>query len=142
MYRGIVLLLLLFTGCSQPISVQMDYLSRRNLPSYRVGTPDPRINHPNIGERLIVQWSLPKQWLGCENLHLKLTVRYRTNEEAVVEIPITRKSGTYLYDLINECYYETGGMLTYKIELIGSGSVLTCWKHQLWAELILFQPCQ
>ena len=136
-----MLALTALSSCS-PISVQMDYLSRRNLASYRVGTPDPFINHPNIGERLIIQWSLPKNYLQLDDLHMFLTVRFRNNEEKTIVHPIRKTTGTYLYNLINECYYESGGILTYKIDIYGSGKLLECWRHQLWAELITFdQPC-
>lgn len=139
MYRGIIFTLLLLTGCSPTIAVKMDYLSKENLASYRVGTPDPRINHPNVGERLIVQWSLPKQYEKYHQINMVITLRYRNNEEAFIQFPLKKRCGTYVYDLINDQYYSTQGILASKVAIFGDGEILDTWRHQLWAELIEFE---
>lgn len=140
MFPKVVLPLLLcfLSACSPPISVQTDYLSHENLASYQVGTPDPLMNNPPIGERLIISWSLPSQYLCYEDLHMALTVRLFTNEERTILIPIRSDTGTYIYSLINQDYFDTCGVQTFKIDIVGSHCQLTSWRHILWKELILF----
>jgi hypothetical protein len=127
------------TNSSSMITVHTDYLSHENLASYYVKTPDPRLNNPSIGQRLIVSWSIPKKLLLAENLHLKMTIRFRNREESVKIIPISERAGTYVYALLNEDYISTKGVLTYKIDLIGDNSIIERWLHQIWTELILIE---
>ncbi len=142
MHKTIVLLFLIFvlSGCSREyLTVYTDYLSHKNLASYRVGTPDPLLNNPPVGQRLIISWSFPKSFLSKDNLHLELKVRFRNREEIKETVAICRASGTYYYYLINQDFFEKGGILTYRVDLIGDGEVLEEWRHQLWTELILFE---
>jgi hypothetical protein len=136
---GLILLSLL-SSCN-PIapclSVQMGYLSHENLASYYVGTPDPRLNNPPIGQRLIVNWSLPKTYLSTySDLHLELYIRFGNRQEIVERIAVCKKQGTYMYLLLNEDYCAKKGILTYKLDLIGDGCILKEWRHQIWTELI------
>lgn len=127
-------------SCKQSyLTVQTDYLSYRNLASYYVGTPDPRMNCPPIGQRLIISWSVPKSFLCYEDLHLEVTIRFRSRQEMTEFFTIGRNRGTYVYQLLNSDYLEKGGILSYKIYLVGSGCILEEWRHQIWAELIEIQ---
>lgn len=134
-----LLLLVLLTSC-QPhlLDVQTQYLTHENLASFYVNTPDPARNDPDIGERLMIRWSIPSDYLCYDNLSLHLRVRFKDREEEEKILALTRKSGTYLYCVINETFCRTGGILTYKIDLIGGGCILETWRHPLWSELILF----
>lgn len=135
-----ILLLVTLCSCSREyLNIYTEYLSRKNLASYRVGTPDPLLNNPPVGQRLIISWSLPKSLLSKENLHLELKVRFRNREEIQETVSICHSSGTYYYYLINQDFFTKGGILTYKVDLVGSGEVLEEWRHQLWTELILFE---
>jgi hypothetical protein len=141
-----ILLLPLMTACySDPtvLSVHTDYLSHETLASYHVNTPDPRLSNPSIGQRLIISWSFPKEYLNLENLRLKVTMRFRTREEVVETVQIHKKSGTYVYNLLNDDYINTRGILTYKVDLIGGDCILEEWRHQIWTDLIVLEkkPC-
>lgn len=130
----------LFQACSNPhLSVHTDYLSHKNLASYHVGTPDPRLDNPPIGQRLIVTWSIPRMYLYYEDPHLVVTIRFRNREEIEETIYIHRMHGTYVYDLLNEDYIEKRGMLSYKVDIIAQGCLLDQWRHQIWADLIHLQ---
>lgn len=133
----LLLLTILLVSCSNSyLSVHTDYLSHENLASYHVGTPDPRLNNPPIGQRLIVVWSVPKLCLYREDLHLEITIRFRNREEITENYPINAMHGTYVYDLLNEEYFKKRGMLSYKIDLICDGTILEEWRHQIWADRI------
>jgi hypothetical protein len=139
MLLPILLWCICLAGCNiNGLSVHTDYLSRQNLASYHVNTPDPRLSDPPIGQRLIITWAFPKHYLSLPDLHLELTLRFRTREQAIQDIPLSKASGTFVYALLNEEYFDKQGILTYKVRLIGNGQVLDEWKHQMWTELITF----
>jgi hypothetical protein len=132
--------LLALTGCQcEKLTVYTDYLSHENLASYHVGTPDPRLNNPPMGQRLIISWSLPKNYLCYEDLHLDLTIRFRNKQQISEKIDICKRKGMYIYSVLNEDFFETKGLLTYKIDLVGDDVILEEWRHQLWTELITFE---
>lgn len=130
----------LFIGCTRDIlTVHTDYLSHENLASYRVGTPDPTLNNPPIGQRLIISWSVPCEYMEFADLHLLVTMRFRNREQLVQKVELLKASGIYVYAMINDDYFEKGGILTYKVELFGDEQLLDVWLHQLWVELIVFE---
>lgn len=132
-------------GCScggSMLSVQTEYLSHESLASYYVGTPDPRLNHPNIGQRLIISWNVPKYYLCLEDLHLDVTIRFRTRQEITEKVPITSYADTYIYSLMNCDYIATQGILTYKVDLVGGGAILEEWRHQIWTDLVIIEDSE
>lgn len=136
-----VLILLLSSCCSRYLSVHSDYLSHRNLASYHVDTPDPLKACPPIGQRVLISWSLPKQWrLGraSRDIFLDITLRFGNREECHFKWPIAKRKGTYLFSLLDDDYLEKEGISTYKVDLVDGSFVLESWRHQLWKELISF----
>jgi len=132
-----ILLIFILTGCSSRIlTVRTEYINEEYLASYHVETPDPALYNPPVGQRLIIHWHLT---CACDDMYLRLQVRYRNREENVIKVPISIKSGYYCYTLLDEEYCRTRGILTYRVELICDGCVVTEWRHQLWADLIEFQ---
>jgi hypothetical protein len=67
-------------------------------------------------------------------------LRYRNRETDLQIFNITQKSGTHVISTLNDDYCRTGGILTYKIELIGDNQVLEQWVHQIWAHIIELKP--
>lgn len=133
-----IFLLCLMMGCSSDhLIVYTDYLSHENLASYHIGTPDPRLNDPPIGQRLLISWSLPPEYLRKESPHLAVMIRFRNREELKLTIDICKSSGTYIYSLLNEEYFEKNGILTYKVDLMTNDEVIEEWRHQLWTELLM-----
>lgn len=132
--------LYLFTsGCTlHRLDVQTQYLSHEYLASYHVDTPDPLRYKPMIGQRLLVQWSLCTKEIENQELFLYLKVRFRTHQEQEIKVPIQSKSGTYLYELANETYFQSGGILTYHAEIRSDSCILASWRHPLWMNLIKF----
>lgn len=131
---------LIFTlsSCTKHLSVQTRYLSEESLASYYVNTPDPNLLHPIAGQRLLIMWNLPKEYEIYEELEVHLKVRWRNHQEERVIIPVKDNlRGYYMYDLVKERYCESGGILTYKVEVVGDGIILDSWIHPLWAKLII-----
>jgi hypothetical protein len=132
-------LLFLTTSCHvHRLSVQSQYFTQENLASYHVGTPDPQLNHPSIGQRLLIQWSLSSEEMLNEELILYLKVRFRNHGEEEIQIPLTMKWGTYLYLIKDQKFLEVGGILTYLAEIRSDSCIIASWKHPLWTNLIIF----
>lgn len=128
---------LLLTSCEETyISAHTDYLSHENLASYVIKTPDPLLNNPPVGQRLIVGWSVPRSYLDLDNLHLVVTIRFRNRTETIENLDILRRKGTFIYPVMDQDYFTTRGILTYKIDLMCGEQVLEEWRHQIWTELI------
>jgi len=136
-FSWLLISFLLYSCSNSPLTVQTDYLSHKDLASYYVDTPDPRQNFPTIGQRLIVSWSIPKSYLAYENLHLCVTIRFRNREEVIEIFDILQTRGTYVFTLLNNDFIAKKGILTYKVDLIGSGLILAEWRHKIWTDLIL-----
>ncbi len=132
---------LLLTGCGETyLSVHNEYLSHQNLASYHVDTPDPLLISPPIGQRLIVCWTLPKKYKCMSELYLDVTIQFRNHEQMSEQFYLPRLKGTYIYDLLNDEYIAKKGFLSYKIDLVADGTVITEWRHQMWTELIVIPP--
>jgi len=128
---------LLLAGCNrQRLSVQSDYLSRENLASYHIGTPDPLLNQPRIGQRILVEWSLPEEYLSYSDLHMAMKVRFGNRQEIEKYVSIYKSKGCFEYSLTDEEYIDKEGIVTYKVDIIGGANILEKWRHQLWTELI------
>lgn len=137
-----VVALLLLAGCTpNKLTVFTEYLSIETLPSYIIGTPDPRLYDPDIGEKLHIQWNLPlppqeSQSQGVDALRLKLSLYFGNRTEEVLEIDLFSLSGVYIYPLINDAYFEKQGIFTYRVELYSGDTLVDCWQHLLYVERI------
>jgi hypothetical protein len=130
---------LLISSCTlHRLDVQTQYFNHEYLASSHVETPDPRLHEPMIGQRLLLQWSLCRHEVEGEGVFLYLKVRFRNHEEQEIKIPVTSQRGTYLYEIANEAYNQSGGILTYYAEIRHPSGILASWKHPLWANLIQF----
>lgn len=135
----LLLLVLALSSCSRDstIHVQTIYLTKERLASYYVGTPDPQLLNPPIGQQILISWSVPFDYLEYEDLHLHIRVRLRNHQEVVVDYPIAKRCGSYTYQVTDEEYLACKGILTYKVDLMSGDTLLEEWKHQLWHELIV-----
>ncbi len=134
--RYLILAALLLTGCGGKIlMVQTDYLSHENLASFHVGTPDPRLRNPPLGQRLIVNWSIP-HWNQLTPYTLTVKIRFKNGTSTEENLEIHKSKGTYVFSLLNEEYFAREGFKTYIATIKSDGAVLEEWRHQLWANLI------
>jgi len=132
-----LLSLLLFAGCrSHGVFVHQQKLGPSFWASTYVGAPDPRATHPLKGEMLVAEWWVPKKLIAQEPT-LRLELVFHNFTSRTVTYPICQGVGTRSYLVANEDYEETGGILTYKAEIVTEdGEVFRSWKHQLYVELI------
>ena len=48
-----------------------------------------------------------------------------------------------MYSLLGQDYYETQGLLTYKVELVTKNEErLAVWRHQMWVNMITLHESQ
>jgi hypothetical protein len=125
------------TSCSKYyVSVSRKKVDARDLASTHVGTPDPRQAHPPCGQMLIIDWRLP-QHIVKAHPYIALDLIYWNNTEKSVFFPIRTPIGYATYSLLDERFDETGGILTYRAQVVGDdGRVYKEWRHQLWVNLI------
>lgn len=133
------LCLLACSCCRSPLNVVDLYLTIGQLPSFHVGTPDPNLYCPTLGQRLIIRWNLGQRFRSYQNVRIDLSVRYCNREEVHIKIPINCPSGHTHFDLLNEEYFCKGGIQSYKLDLYGDDTLISCWRHQLWVDLVEVQ---
>ena len=107
--------------------MQQEWVDANFLASSKVGTPDPRKEHPPIGQRLIIAWDFPKS-LFQENLTTVATIRFWDHSEQVVTCPVERKRDT-------TAFFFPGKILTYLVQIVSnSGEVVETWEHPFWTK--------
>lgn len=134
-----LIFLALLSACSNAdLSLYTEYISIQSLPSYHIGTPDPRLYCPDYGEKLHISWFLPNDYHYNE-LYLYLHLRYGNGTFEEKWIRVDCSDGVYAFPLLNENYREKQGLFTYKVALIGDGCILLERRHTLWAEPIVLE---
>jgi hypothetical protein len=129
-------LVLLFCSCtSRPLFVYTQYLSNENLASSYVKSPDPHLDQPEWGQKLFIEWSLPRS-IANEEWKLLLKLRFKNGKEETLCFRLCQIQGYYTYHLLNENFSLKGGISTYKAGILKNGEIYTEWKHPLWEELI------
>jgi hypothetical protein len=123
---------------SQRLTIFSTYVNRENLASYFVGSPDPSLNCPSVGQKIYISWRLCPDDFALQPLQLKLSLRFHNRTHATKEIPVNCLSGNYVYSLLNEEFFDREGLLTYKVELTGNGQLISEWRHRMWVDPIIF----
>ncbi len=124
-------------GCSKYyLAVDQQWIDVRYLASTFAKSPDPRQAKPPLGQMLVFEWYLPKEVIREEPM-LQVDVILWDYSTRHLDIPIKRRMSTTTFKLLNEEYDKSGGILTYKAQIVTkSGEVFREWKHQLWVKLI------
>jgi len=133
-------LFLIFAGCQKHyLTVFREKVDHTSLASTFARTPDPRQENPPIGQRLFVQWRLPR-WTKKETLRVNLKLVFKDYTEKVLTYPLYHPRGVIIYSLLDEEYEQKRGLLTYMAEIVDEeGKVIKEWKHQLWVKLIIVE---
>lgn len=135
--RRLLFPLLLLCACEKyDLSVRQLAVDSRWLASSHVGTPDPRLAHPPLGEKLAISWTVPPELLAQEP-RVVLHILFWNHTQKEVSYPIHYRTGTKVYSLLDEEFEKTKGLLTYRAQIVtADGHVYKDWKHQLWVNLI------
>lgn len=136
--RTLIAALLILTGCNRNhLFIHTDFVGYDSLASFHVGTPDPELACPDYGQQLHIAWFFPCDF-PFENLVIRAKIRFKNLKETEWILPIEKPRDRASYILLNEAYDETGGILSYKIDLFDGTSILEEYEHALWTELIFF----
>ncbi len=133
-------IIILFTGCQKYyVNVIREDVSKKDLASVFVGSPDQRKKSPDKGEKLLVEWNLPSKDVN-ESLTLKLNILYGNYTSDVKEYPIEYKRGHIFFKLLNEEFKEKKGMIAYRAEILNEEKeIIKKWQHVLFVEHIPLQ---
>lgn len=109
------------------------------LASSHVDTPDPQRANPPRGQKIVLQWAVPPELLE-KKPQIVFHMIYKNHTEKTLVYPIDSRLGYEVYSLLDKDYDETGGLLTYKADIITSDQqIYREWKHQLWVNLITLE---
>ncbi len=131
------------SGCQKYyISIAQERIDKDYLASVALNTPDPRQKNPPLGEKLIIEWRVPREYLAHKPM-LYLHVIYKDYTEAFFTYPMPYKMDYAVYDLLGEEYLRKKGILTYQAEVRApQGEPFLEWKHQLFTKLIVIEDDQ
>lgn len=124
-------------GCTPPkLTVFSTYVTRENLASFFVNTPDPALNCPPTGQKLFISWRLTNDDFLNAPLEVRMHLRYHNRTHFEQSFPVTTLCGTYVYSLLNQEFFEKEGLMSYKIELFGNNKLISQWRHIIWVDPI------
>lgn len=110
--------------------MQQEWVDRNFLASSHVCSPDPRLDHPPEGQRLLIAWDFPHSLFQRE-LTLTAEVRFWKGPEQIISFPLERKRGT------KALFFPNDSILTYRVQVLSKdGSIVDTWKHHFFTKLI------
>ncbi len=137
--RSLPLILLLLTGCYSPtFTAYTRYHTQRELASYHVLTPDPRLHSVDyLGQSIYFEWFIPKTLFYSGPASIDCYVRLKNLEERCFSIPIDSRSGHTQWYLMGYDWYNSCGIFTYRAHLIVNDQIIKTIEHPLYTQLIL-----
>lgn len=125
------------SGCQKNfVTVVQEKIHRNLLASSFVDSPDPMQHNPPHGKKLYISWNIQGAY-NFEECRLRISMIFRNHETRTVELAIPRKRGTIVYSLLDQEYYETRGLLAYKVEILTKNEeILALWRHQMWVNIV------
>lgn len=133
MFYVLVVLLLSLTGCRPPLSVYTESVDRHSLASSVALTPDPKLNNPSIGQKIVIQWSLPQDLIPAT---LFATIYYKNGQESIISKPVRSYYDTATIYHIDQEFYQKGVISTYKVEIFKEDRCIATFYHHLWTQKI------
>lgn len=128
----------MLTACTKvPLQVEVKYISRENLASYYVNTPDPCLQYPKVGQELTIKWNIPEHEFS-NDLQLDVRLNMRDYTERNMTYTLRQPSGYKVISVANDDYFSTGGILSFLVEIQRDGVPLYVRKHQLYVKIIRF----
>lgn len=120
---------------SKYIGVYPEVINVQARASTHVNAPDVLHQINPHGERLYVTWHLPKKY-ASKVLEGVLKVRFQNPLQEEIPFKITKRRGKLVYEVVNESYFERGGILAYQVNIFCEGKLVDEYHTSLWTELI------
>lgn len=135
-----VFIFIILSGCDKYyLNIKKEKIDTSFLASNFVKTPDPLSDKIKNGQKLILEWKIPKKDLQ-KNLFISLKIIFKDYSKETVYFPIKTTIGYSVYCILNDDYINRGGLLTYKAEICDKrGKVFKSVEQHLWVNLILTQ---
>lgn len=132
----------IFGSCQkQPLSIEVRYISEENLASYYVESPDPRLSYPRVGQELKIRWNIPDEYY-TKGMLLSILLNLHDYSERHYCFELKCPAGAKTLSVANDDFFTTGGILSFKAEILKYGVPLYSSTHQLHVELIRFEDWQ
>lgn len=124
-------------GCQRNfVTVVQEKIHRNLLASSFVDSPDPMQYDLPRGKKLYISWNIDRQ-CSFEDSVIRLSMIFRNRQIKIVNLPVPKQGGTLVYSLLDQEYYDSQGLLSYKVELLGKNEkIMAVWTHQLWVNII------
>lgn len=136
---GSILIAIALTSCCQKnalLRCRSEFLFPTYLASVQVETPDP-MQDCFYGQQIILRWNLSKKSFPSSSLHLNLEVRYGTRAIETFEKEVCGKKGYAIFRLLNQDYWQSEGVISYRAVLFDEENLIAECRHPLWSELIV-----
>lgn len=131
-----LLMALLLAGCHRSyLDVRSEALYPSYLASEKIDAPDPN-RLAFYGQQIVIHWRLPPDCFDAYPFEILLTIRYKDFTFQTFSYPISDRRGYWVYQLLNDEYWEKGGILSYKVELYKEDELFDEWQHHVWADWI------
>ncbi|MDB2614286.1 hypothetical protein N9Y92_03925 [Chlamydiales bacterium] len=137
--RLLMLPLLFLSSCSPTpsLTVYSHYRTHKELASYHVGTPDPRLRTiNNVGQSLVFDWRVPQALLKTKKISIVTALRLKDHQSRTFIIPINCQSGQTTWDLLGQDYITHRGIFTFISTLYADDIPLKTVTHPLYTPLI------
>lgn len=123
------------SSCSNALlKVRSEYLTPDDLASTRIETPDPW-QQCYYGQQIVIHYRVPRAYFH-NSTKIVLTMRYGNGCTETKVFSICSCRGYLIERLINDEYWDRGGVVSYKVELEDEGEVIETQTHHLWVEII------
>lgn len=136
--------LLFLTACeTYYVNVKKMHVDKSSLASTFARTPDPLTVHPPEGQKLVVEWRLPRRFTN-QPMTLFLNVIYKNLDTKELIYPIQTNVGWVSYSLLDEEYKKRGGILSYRAILYDEeGKEIKNYTQAMWFDKVPLKssPC-
>jgi hypothetical protein len=126
------------TSCHRRgLRVQHRFLSYNDLASQAISSPDFRRDSPATGERLAIFYNIDRALFFEKRPNMQIWIRYHHQDDEKLSIQLENPSGYEIFDVVEMKFMKSGGISSYKVQIVNEGEILEEWRHQVWAEKIV-----
>lgn len=129
----LICLLPILTACSKvPLKARLEALTPQSLASSKVGSPDP-LKSSFCGQQIVITWKTH----SCYK-HLSILLEYvdGSHQYHKLRAPLEYYRGAKVFRLLNDEYYQSGGILTYKVSLYDNNYLIGYYNPITWVDWI------
>lgn len=136
------ILLFVTSSCRGPsVDVIHKSVTKNDLASAFVKSPDPRREAFQEGEQLLISWNLGVKQTNKHTLIVSVLFKDRSEEKIYKELESS--SGVFSYFLVGKEFKDKQGIMTYKVEVLDfEKKSLIELEDRLWINIIRVEPAR